>query len=328
MKYESDKEQQAEKTAGSESGLEANHVPAIIFAIYSESDEALFHARLLAESIRTFAGKYKDSPVWVYIPENLQGRTDETINEMQKLGVEIRTSRTPDDAQWFYYAGKVFAAGKAEAAAEGKAAVLVWMDEDTIVLREPIDFALNKAIGFAYRPVMHNRSGSLYAKPPDPFWSRIYGKLTLDPDSLFAMVTPADRQTIRAYFNAGLLVVRPGRKILRNWGEQFKILYRDSVLAEMCRENVTYRIFLHQTALVGAVMHTLEKDAMVELSDRYNYPIFFKKMYGAESEFDSIEDVVTLRYDIYFRKPDPDWSDQLIGPADKIAWMKQRLGGN
>lgn len=298
----------------------------IVFAAYAESDEELLHVRFLTESIREFAGKYQNAPVWVYVPEALAATDSEVMKQLRQLGVDIKASSIPPDAGWFYYAGKTFAAGRAEAAADGRATVLVWMDEDTIVLQEPGAFALGEGIGFAYRPVMHNRSGSLCAEPPDAFWSRIYDKLVLNADSLFSMVTPADRQTIRAYFNAGLLAVRPEHKILRNWGESFKVLYRDSVLAQMCREDVNKRIFLHQTALVGAAMHALDKDAMTELSEQYNYPIFFKKMFGAEAEFDNIEDIVTLRYDVYFRNPDPDWSNQLKGPAKVLTWMKERLG--
>jgi len=98
------------------------------------------------------------------------------------------------------------------------------MDEDTIIMQEPSELALNDQIDFAYRPVMHNRSGSLASKPPGSFWNRVYELLNLNPDQLFSIVTPADHQTIRAYFNAGLLAVRPERGILRGWGDAFKKL--------------------------------------------------------------------------------------------------------
>ena len=328
MNQGSPEEKSTESEIVSDSEPDANQKVGIIFATYAESEEELLHARYLAESIHAFAGEYSDSPVWVYVPTAFADRAESVLKDLRASGVEIRTTDVPEDAKWFYYSGKVFAAGLAEAAAEDVATVLVWMDEDTIVLQEPADFALSAGIGFAYRPVMHNRSGSLYDEPPDLFWSRIYEKLSVDSGSLFPMVTPADRQTIRAYFNAGLLVVRPEHGILHKWGESFKTLYRDSVLAEMCRDDVNKRIFLHQTALVGAVLNTLDKTAMCELSDHYNYPIFFKRMFGAVSEFESIDDIVTLRYDVYFRDPDPDWSDQLKGPAHLISWMKERLGKN
>ena len=299
----------------------------LIFATYAETPEEWRQTHLLAESIRTFAGQLSQAPVWLYVPEPISDVTDEMRGELQALDVEIETSRTPAEVEWLYYAGKTFAAGRAEAAAGGVAAVLVWMDADTLLLQEPTDFALSDGIGCAYRPVMHNRSGSLATEPPDPFWSRIYQTLGLDPESLFSMVTPADRQTIRAYFNAGLMAVRPELGILREWGQSFTRLARDPALADMCHREVEKRIFLHQTALVGAVLNTVEPDALLELSDTYNYPIFFQKMFGANAEFDSIEEAVTLRYDVYFRDPDPNWSRQLTGPAHKISWLKERLGG-
>jgi hypothetical protein len=299
----------------------------LIFATYAETPEEWRQTHLLAESIRTFAGRFSRAPVWIYVPEPISDVTDDMREPLQTLDVKVEISQPPAEAEWFYYAGKTFAAGRAEAAAAGKAAALVWMDSDTLLLQEPTDFALSDGIACAYRPVMHNRSGSLAAEPPDPFWSRIYETLGLDPESLFSMVTPADRQTIRAYFNAGLLVVRPELGILRKWGESFTRLIRDSALVDMCHQDVDKRIFLHQTALVGAVLNTVERGALLELSDAYNYPIFFQKMFGADSEFDSIEQAVTLRYDIYFRDPAPDWSRQLTGPAHKLSWLKERLGG-
>jgi len=300
--------------------------PKIVFATFVESEEGLYHALYLAESIREFAGRMRKAPIMVYVSDNFQIPSEEIMQMFEPLDVKIRRSSTPEDARWFYYSGKVCAAGMAEEEVVGKARILVWLDEDTIILQEPADFLLDSNISLAYRPVMHNRSGTLYDQAPNPFWGRIYEVLEVEDGDLFPMVTPADRQTIKAYFNAGLLVVRPERGILRKWGDDFVRLYHDSVLAGMCREDVEKRIFLHQTALVGAVLNTLKRDELVELSDRYNYPIFFDQMYGAVGSFESIAEVVTLRYDIYFRNPDPEWSRKLKGPAEKINWLKRRLG--
>ncbi|MFZ5981383.1 MAG: hypothetical protein ACOYVF_12200 [Candidatus Zixiibacteriota bacterium] len=298
----------------------------IIIATYAEAEDQLQHIVFLVESIREFGGCIAGVPVWVYVPKELLAQNPAGLERLRRTGVEVKTSFMPENARWLFYAGKVFASGEAEAEAERRGAVLVWLDDDTIFLNEPSQFALPVNIGFAYRPVMHNRSGTLYGQPVNPFWGRIYEILQLDPENQFAMVTPADKQKIRAYFNAGLLVVRPEHKILRRWSECFRMLYQDSALAEMCRQNSEHRIFLHQTALVGAVMPVLRPDQMLELSDAYNYPMFFKRMYGAREEFDSIENIVTLRYDTYFRNPEPDWSEQLKGDPDKIAWLKERLG--
>lgn len=297
----------------------------MVFATYTETAEGLRAVRHLVESIRTFGGKFRDCPVWVFVPQGFAIEDTVVMSVLKSLGAEVRVSRTPESAQWFYYAGKVHAAAQAEVDAAGKALELVWMDEDTIVLQEPTECELAPGISLAYRPVMHNRSGSLSDAPPDVFWSRIYTLLSLTEEMLFPMVTPADQQKIRAYFHAGLLVVRPEKGILRRWADDFARLYNDSTLVAMCRADVNKRIFLHQTALVGGVLHQVGRAEMLELSDRYNYPIFFEKNFAAARPFNSINDVVTIRWEMAAGSVDPDWDQKLTGPTDRIAWLKKRL---
>ncbi|MCP5118676.1 MAG: hypothetical protein GY953_48315, partial [bacterium] len=251
---------------------------------------------------------------------------EEWFERLRSLDAELVISETPAEAVWLPYAGKVLAAARAEEMARGEHEVLAWMDEDTVILQEPKAFALDPEIEFAYRPVMHNRTGSLHGEPPDEIWRRVYERLAISEDSLFPMVTPADGQTIRAYFNAGLLVVRPAAGVLGAWASDFEKLYGDERLAEMCEEHAGLKIFLHQMALVGAVLNRLQPDCLLELPDTYNYPIFFHQQFGSPREFNSIDGVVTLRHDVYFRDPDPDWRSQLAGPPDRVAWLSERLG--
>jgi hypothetical protein len=203
--------------------------------------------------------------------------------------------------------------------------VLVWIDNDAVVLAEPEAFDLSTDISLAYRPVMHNRSGSLFDKPPDTFWSRIYEKLELTDDMLFPMVTPADEEKIRAYFHAGMMSLRPHKGVMRRWAEAFRVLCDDGELADMCREDVSKRIFLHQCALTGAVLHAVTRGEMTALNDDYNYPIFFEKQYGARKVFNSIENAVIIRCELSNKKFSDDWDRQLAGPPEKIAWLKERL---
>ncbi|MCP4680328.1 MAG: hypothetical protein GY854_33535, partial [Deltaproteobacteria bacterium] len=248
----------------------------VILATYAASSEELQHAFYLAESIREFGGAMSASPIRIYVPDDVKPQLAEIEKGFAPLDASVRTSHVPVEAAWFYYAGKVYAAGQAESEAESEGAVLVWMDEDTILLREPEAFRLQPGVSFAYRPVMHNRSGTLWGEEPNPFWRRIYEVLEIPESSLFPMTTPADSQKVNAYFNAGLLVVRPEKSILRNWGRDFGKLYRDSTIVAMCREKVDNRIFIHQTALVGAVLNELARDELVELPAEYSYPLFFE----------------------------------------------------
>jgi hypothetical protein len=279
----------------------------------------------MAQSIRSFGGKYKDAPIRVYVPTGLAEQAPETAARLRELDVEVRPSEAPEDASWFYYSAKVFAAARAEAEARGKVEILAWLDEDTIVLREPDEFILAEGKNLGYRPVMHKNIGLLYTEPVDAFWGRAFDLLAVPETSLFPMVTPADGDTLKPYFNAGCLIVRPEGGLMARWVDCWRVLYKDSLLTEMCRTDVKKRIFIHQVALAGAILTHLEREETTELSSRVNYPIFFEQMFGAKRVFDDITDVVTFRHESYFRKPAPDWDKRLKGPTDRIAWMKKHL---
>lgn len=300
------------------------HPHKFIFATYAESVDDISNVLRLTKSIRTFAGEQSRVPIRMYMPSDLTLNGIPVADNLLSQNVDIRIIDVPAEAQWFYYAGKVYAASQAEADAEHNTDILVWLDEDTVVIDEPTHLDLPDGIDFAYVPVMHNRSGSLLHEAADPFWGRIYELLSIDDDKLFPMVTPADKQAIRAYFHCGLIVARPERGIMRRWVEDFKILYNDPVLTRMCQSDNNKRIFLHQTALTGALLLIPRKN-MTPLSSRYNYPIFFEKQYGGVEIFDSLENVITVRCVVSQRNMGENWPDKLSGPADRIAWLKENF---
>ncbi len=314
-----------DKTINPELKTESKENHAMIFSGFAENEEQLYHTLLLVESIRTFAGKFREAPIWIYAPESLIEKEQEMVDGFIAFNAEVKSSTAPEEALEFYFARKLFAAAKAEAEAEGKTQILVWMDNDTIVIKEPLDFVLDQGVSLGYRPVMHQLIGSLYDEPADEFWSQVYEKLSVPESAIFPMITPADQKKIRPYFNAGLLVVRPQRGILRKWAEYFPLLYQDTVFAETCKQDRQKRIFLHQVALVGAILNLLKQEEMTQFSLQYNFPLFFKQMYGAVREFDSLDDVVTFRYEFFFKDPDPNWSEKLKGPKEVINWLKVHM---
>jgi hypothetical protein len=297
----------------------------ILFATYADDAASLENTRLLALSLRAFGGAYRGAPIRLYLPEGFAPAESDTLKALRDLGVEIRTSPWPAGADWFFYGPKPFAAAQAEADATGKTAVLAWLDDDTAVLQEPGEFLLPAGKSLGYRPVMHRNIGLLFDQPLDAFWGRVYELLSVKASSLFPVVTPADGDTLKPYINAGCLALRPERRLLAKWAECFTTLYRDSLLTEMCRQSRLHRVFIHQAALAGAMVTHLSRDEMLELSDRINYPIFFQQMFGAKRAFNDITGVVTFRHESFFRDPTPGWEQQLEGPADRIAWIREHL---
>ena len=297
----------------------------IIFATFAEQESDLARIQVMIESIQAFAGRFKDAPIWIYLTEGLLASESDLLPTIESLGAEFRLGEAPEEATWFYPSRKVFASAQAEAAAAGKADILAWLDVDTIFLQEPGEFLLPKAKSLGYRPVMHRNISPLYKEPLDDFWKRAYDNMSTPESLAFPMVTVADGDMVRPYINAGCLVVRPERGLLRKWAETFPLLYKDPVLKEMCRQDERKRIFIHQVALSGAVMKHLGRGEMLELSDKINYPIFFREMFGAKRDFHNIKDAVTIRYESFFDSAPPDWDKVLSGPPDRIAWLKARF---
>lgn len=297
----------------------------IVFTTFVEFKEELVPLKVMVESLRTFGGRHKDAPVWVYTTDELMASEADAISKLTSSNVEFRASQAPQDATWFYLARKVFAAALAEADAEGKAVVLARLDNDTIIIQEPDDYILPSGKSLGYRPVFHRNINPLYHEPLDAYWTRTYQIMGIQEASVFPMVTPADGDTIRPYFQAGCIVVRPERGILRKWAEMFAVLYQDSVIKEYCKQDQRKRIFTFQVALTGAILNNLERSEMHQFSDRINYPIFFKEMFGAKRDFHDISNAVTVRYEHFFVNPPADWDKQLTGSADRIAWIKERF---
>lgn len=297
----------------------------MVVATFAEQELDLERIRIMIDSLRTFAGQFKNFPVWVYLTEGMLASESKFLEEIESFGAEFRLGHAPEEATWFYLSRKVFASAQAEEAAAGKTDILAWLDVDTIFLQEPDEFLLPKGKSLGYRPVMHRNISPLYDEPLDDFWKKAYGNMSIQESLVFPMITVADGDKIRPYINAGCLIVRPERGFLRKWAETFPLLYQDPVLKEMCRQDERKRIFIHQVALSGAVMKHLERDEMLELSTRVNYPIFFGEMFGAKKDFHDINGVVTIRYESFFNNPPPRWDKIIGGPLDRIAWLKKQF---
>jgi len=299
--------------------------PSVIFYSYAENPVQLENVIALVESLHAFGGKFRNATIWLYMPEELMKADSNLVHKLNSLNVQSKSFSVPDLAAWYFLSGKVIAAARAEADAEGLTDILVFLNHDTVILQEPGEFSMTAGKKFGYRPVMHKNVGLLWSEPLDSFWMQIYDVNGIDENTLFPMITPADMDTIRPYFNAGLLVVRPEERILRNWEYYFIQLCEDTLLHSMCEKDFSKRLFLHQTALTAAVLNHLDPDETLLFSDKINYPVFFKEMFGAKKEFIDITEAITIRHESYFRNPDPEWNKKLIGPPDKVDWIKYNL---
>ncbi|MFH1214351.1 MAG: DJ-1/PfpI family protein [Candidatus Neomarinimicrobiota bacterium] len=292
-----------------------------------------------ARSIRDFGGRYKNCPIWVLIPGQVEEMTLPTRQRLQTLGVRLIPFMARPEALRFPLATKVYAAAVAESLAVGNTAILVWMDSDNILFQEPTAFDLPVGKSFGYRPVQVVLIGSRYDQPVDDFWDLIYRECTTPPERIFPLKTYVDEVPLRAYFNAGLLVMRPELKILQTWRTNFDRLFLRADFQPFYRKSRTYAIFVHQAILSGTILAMIDSAAMIDFPSDYNYPLNLIEKIPPARRFKDLSKLVTVRYDdfgqnfkwrglINIKEPLKTWLEEplVFKGIDVLALMSPNVG--
>jgi len=270
----------------------------LIFACIASSSKNLnLQVPLLAQSIKKCGGDLSNCPLWVIIPDSLHNISEKTENILESLHVKCISLDMSAHGISFPFAGYVQAAAFAESLAYKNTAFLTWLGIDTLLLNSPVAFLLPDKKSVGYRPVHHTLIGSEITHPPDPFWKQVYEKCHVSQDFLFPMHPHVDHNTIRPYFNAGHLVVRPERKICQIWWEYFKKMYDDPSFEKIYGDNDLYRLFLHQAVLTGVILSKVRRDELQELPFSYNYPLHLYNEAPPDRRPENLNELVTVRYE-------------------------------
>jgi hypothetical protein len=274
---------------------------------------------LLARSIRSFASALAGSAIWLFVPEPSDLLAPAAWQALAELDVAIYPAGLDSAALAFPLAAKVFAAAAAEERAAGQASLLAFLDADSLILQEPSALLLPASASLGCRPVDLALIGSRWDQPVDPFWALIYEHCGVSADRQWPVTTAVDQQVLRAYANAGLLVVRPERGLLRRWRDTFARLYLLPEFEPFYRQNPLYRIFMHQAVLAGVLMASLTADDMAILPPLVNYPLHLHARYPAATRPTSLNEVITCRYDTFFE--DPNWRQAIHIDVPLRTWL-------
>ena len=204
---------------------------------------------------------------------------------------------------------------------QGQAELLVWMDSNTLLLQEPKGLILPPEISLGYRPVHHLLLGSRYDQEPDPFWTQIYESCHVPLERIFPMKPVVEDLQMRPYINAGFLVVRPEKRLLRRWYNAFLSLYQEPVFQIFQRQDERYIIFMHQAVLAGIMLTQLEREEMCELPWTYNYPGHLYEQDNTGRRPSRLDDLVTIRHEGF----EGDWWHALPTSEELRAWLDGKL---
>jgi putative intracellular protease/amidase len=281
---------------------------------------------LLVESLRIFGGKLAESTFLVMMPDRAPEISAVSKAALEGLGAEVRAFSLDPGFEALPFADKVLAAAAAEVLAleRGRAnEALVWMDADTMIVREPSELLLPAGAALAFRPVHHRLIGSLAGGVLEPFWERVFSFCGTDPAAAFPITSTIDRQRIRAYFNAGLLAARPGAGLFAGWAAVLRRALGSPGLKTLIDGDGRTRVFLHQALLAAVAPRLLPRSAMRELSFAYNYPLHLHARCPSELKPGKLEDLVTMRYEDRAEwLGREDWRE-LMPPSGRLAsWLE------
>ena len=281
------------------------------------------NAILLAESIRTFGGAVSQYPIRFLCPNPNDEISQRVRERLFSSGATIVPVKADESIPDFPFADDVQAAAYAESLELGISDLMAWLGNDTIVLQEPKAFMLPAGKSLGYRPVHITNIGSQLNSPLDPFWTAIYERLNVPQDRVFPMKAHIEEISIRPYFNAGHLIVRPERRLLQEWRNAFFQIYDDAGLQRLYRQDENYSTFIHQAVLAGVILSSLTRGEMEELPREYNYPIHLYDQDKTRTRPSSLEELVTFRHHEFFEHPE--WPNKIPVGEALNNWIRSRL---
>lgn len=302
---------------------EMNQAPLIFTTVVYPTHRSETNTLLLAESIRKFAGALSQAPVWCFVPQYEKELSSDFKKRLTGLNAQLIPYEIDHDALRFFFAADIHAAAIAESMAVGKTDILVWLSSNTLILHEPKAFLLSDENKLAYRPVHHINVGATYDKTLDPFWKLVYQYCNTPEDRVFPMKTHVDGLTIRPYFNAGILVTRPGNRLFKNWCDTFFDIYQKPELVQLYKQDERYVIFIHQAILSGVILAMFTEEEIQELPHAYNYPehLFSEDITASRPAI--LDELVTLRHEGFYL--DPAWKQKMPASDSLKEWLAEIL---
>jgi len=291
-------------------------------AVYPTKSSEI-NALLLAESIRTFAGSLYRNPILYFIPQRRKQLSNPIRDRLVSLNVKLLPFKVDSETSHFPFAADIIAAGVAESTVYGQADILAWLGTNTVVVREPAAFLLQSEKNLGYRPVHHTLVGSRYDTAIDEFWTHIYHCCNVPQERIFPMETHIDGTRIRPYFNAGILITRPRKRLLQSWRNIFFDSYQRLPFRRFYNKNGLYKIFVHQALLSGVILSKFETDELDELPSTYNYPLHLHTEDVTDRRPSFIEEVVTYRHENFYQ--DKDWTMTIPAKQQLKQWLVERM---
>ena len=284
--------------------VEISEKPDVGFVACIEGGVLEAQALLLFDSIRRYAGRFRDCPLYALSPRAGHAISTDARRRLDELGVVYVETILNTECPEYGSANRVAAAAHIEETRPHE--ILVILDSDTLFLREPSEFILPPDVDVAVRPV--DLKGMSTVGPSDAFdiyWQDLCRCCCVDYDQLPWTESFVDRQRIKATYNAGLVVVRGNLGIMRRWAQFFFESVRRGIRPYSNRESFRAGAGWvepaaanlwgsNQAALSLATWSTTRR--VRELPPTYNYPLHLHDRIDAASARAAFPRLVHVHY--------------------------------
>ena len=250
---------------------------------------------LLCRSIRRYAGRYRNAPIYTFQPRRGTAIGSDTLALLNELGVVHDTRLLNDEFHNYAIANKILCCAWAEENLRHD--TLVFLDSDTIITGEPSDLDLSGGVDGAARPCNKWEGGISSIGPGDPnepYWQRVYASCGLKTGPFVESVV--DRKRVRAYFSSGLVAVRRDAGLFAQWREDFFRLARGGLVPDARRTRQMDEISL--AATFGRAF-----DRVRVLDWRYNYLLYRRPELVSPAREAQLEDLIHVHYRFWFNQP-------------------------
>ena len=184
----------------------------------------------LAQSIRIFAGVFRDCPIYVVsaLGEALEKRTQLIL---EGLGAILIVAPLNDKLQHFPYANKAYALDYIER--NHAHSVHVFLDSDTLFVDEPVGLWIKEVADFAARPVDLR---GICSSPLDSlfrdYWESCCRLFDVELSGMQVVLSTVDKQPVYANWNGGLLAIRGDQGVGRRWRLVMETLWERNLCAK------------------------------------------------------------------------------------------------
>jgi hypothetical protein len=290
----------------------------LAFVICTEPGRLEKQSQILAESIRKFGGKLKDTPIYSYHPRQGDPVANETLKQFTVLGVDHQQVALNVKYHDYYLANKPYVCAYAEKTIDAE--ILVFLDSDKCFFAEPTEFLLPDNYNIGLRVEYGRGIGSTGAEDiQDEYWQQLYQTLNVKKEQF--VNTPIGNKKIRAYWNSGMIAVRRSAKIFTAWQNNFEQVMQQGIVPKQGN-------YMIEQSSLSATVCALEEDVFT-FSPTYSYPLPLHNRLSSEFQLNSFDQIVSIHYFgmFYYR----DWQKELDKlkninkKSSKYEWLRQTI---